>query len=108
MNKKVLYFTNLFPFFDDLQGGSFLTNRLKEMKEKNLSFKVYGIIPDDTVLVKMLKKRSGKKIYDTSYTHFETEGIDYEYLSIKRNIFNVFKERLQREKTFLKYNELIF
>lgn len=108
MNKKVLYFTNLFPFFDDLQGGSFLTNRLKEMKEKNLSFKVYGIIPDDTVLVKMLKKRSGKKIYDTSYTHFETEGIDYEYLSIKRNIFNVFKERLQREKTFLEYNELIF
>jgi len=78
------------------------------MKEKNLSFKVYGIIPDDTVLVKMLKKRSGKKIYDTSYTHFETEGIDYEYLSIKRNIFNVFKERLQREKTFLEYNELIF
>jgi glycosyltransferase involved in cell wall biosynthesis len=108
LNKKVLYFTNLFPFFDDLQGGSFLTNRLKEMKEKNLSFKVYGIIPDDTVLVKMLKKRSGKKIYDTSYTHFETEGIDYEYLSIKRNIFNVFKERLQREKTFLEYNELIF
>lgn len=107
VNKKVLYFTNLFPFFDDLQGGSFLTNRLKEMKSIGLSFKVYGIIPDDTLLVKMLKKRSGKKIYDASYTHFETEGINYEYLSIKRNIFNVFKERLQREKTFLEYNDLI-
>jgi glycosyltransferase involved in cell wall biosynthesis len=107
LNNKILYFTNLFPFFDDKQGGSFLTNRLKEMKEKNFSFKVYGIIPDDTLLVKILKKRSGKKVYDASYTHFETEGIDYEYLSIKRNIFNVFKERLQRQKTFLKYNELI-
>lgn len=61
LNKKVLYFTNLFPFFDDLQGGSFLTNRLKKMKSIGLSFKVYGIISDDTVLVKMLKKEVEKK-----------------------------------------------
>lgn len=106
-NKKFLIFTNLFPYFNDTQGGSFITNRLMIFKSLNIDFNVYAIIPDDTYFVKLLKKYSGKKIFDNTKNNFELNGINYNYIKIHRNLLNVIKERTIREKIFLQYSNHI-
>lgn len=107
-NKNFLIFTNLFPYFNDTQGGSFITNRLMIFKSLNINFDVYALIPDDTYFVKLLKKYSGKKIFDNSKTNFEIHGINYNFITIHRNLLNVIKERTIREKIFLQYSYNIF
>ncbi|HOS20393.1 MAG TPA: glycosyltransferase, partial [Bacteroidales bacterium] len=102
-----LIFTNLFPYFNDTQGGSFITNRLMIFKSLNIDFNVYAIIPDDTYFVKLLKKYSGKKIFDNTKNNFELNGINYNYIKIHRNLLNVIKERTIREKIFLQYSNHI-
>ncbi|HOJ24845.1 MAG TPA: glycosyltransferase [Bacteroidales bacterium] len=106
-NKNFLIFTNLFPYFNDTQGGSFITNRLMIFKSLNIDFNVYAIIPDDTYFVKLLKKYSGKKIFDNTKNNFELNGINYNYIKIHRNLLNVIKERTIREKIFLQYSNHI-
>ncbi len=106
-NKNFLIFTNLFPYFNDTQGGSFITNRLMIFKSLNIDFNVYAIIPDDTYFVKLLKKYSGKKIFDNTKNNFELNGINYNYIKIHRNLLNVIKERTIREKIFLQYSKHI-
>jgi len=106
-NKNFLIFTNLFPYFNDTQGGSFITNRLMIFKSLNIDFNVYAIIPDDTYFVKLLKKYSGKKIFDNTKNNFELNGINYNYIKIHRNLLNVIKERTIREKIFLQYSNYI-
>lgn len=106
-NKKFLIFTNLFPYFNDTQGGSFITNRLMILKSLNIDFNVYALIPDDTYFVKLLKKYSGKKIFDNKKNNLELNGITYNYIIIHRNLLNVIKERIIREKIFLKYSNYI-
>lgn len=106
-NKKFLIFTNLFPYFNDTQGGSFITNRLMILKSLNIDFNVYALIPDDTYFVKLLKKYSGKKIFDNKKNNLELNGITYNYIIIHRNLLNVIKERIIREKIFLKYSNHI-
>jgi glycosyltransferase involved in cell wall biosynthesis len=106
-DKNFLIFTNLFPYFNDTQGGSFITNRLMIFKSLNINFNVYALIPDDTFFVKMLKKYSGKKIFDDPKTNFEIHEINYNFITIHRNLLNVIKERTIREKIFLKYSDNI-
>jgi glycosyltransferase involved in cell wall biosynthesis len=106
-NKNFLIFTNLFPYFNDTQGGSFITNRLMIFKSLNIDFNVYAIIPNDTYFVKLLKKYSGKKIFDNTKNNFELNGINYNYIKIHRNLLNVIKERTIREKIFLQYSNHI-
>lgn len=60
-DKNFLIFTNLFPYFNDTQGGSFITNRLMIFKSLNIDFDVYALIPDDTYFVKLLKKTCWEK-----------------------------------------------
>jgi len=106
-NKNFLIFTNLFPYFNDTQGGSFITNRLMIFKSLNIDFNVYALIPDDTYFVKLIKKYSGKKIFDNTKNNFELNGINYNYIKIHRNLLNVIKERTIREKIFLQYSNHI-
>jgi len=106
-NKKFLIFTNLFPYFNDTQGGSFITNRLMILKSLDIDFNVYALIPDDTYFVKLIKKYSGKKIFDNTKNNFELNGINYNYIKIHRNLLNVIKERTIREKIFLQYSNHI-
>jgi hypothetical protein len=106
-NRNFLIFTNLFPYFNDTQGGSFITNRLMILKSLDIDFNVYALIPDDTYIVKLIKKYSGKKIYDNKKNNLELNGINYNYIKIHRNLLNVIKERTIREKIFLQYSNYI-
>lgn len=59
------------------------------------------------ILLNCLKKHAGKKIFDNKKNNFELNGINYNYIKIHRNLLNVIKERIKREKIFLQYSNYI-
>jgi len=91
---KILVITNLFPYPENESRGIFITNRLKVLKEFNIEFEAYGLVPKDSNTLKLIKKILGKEVIKLYEPFYELEGIRYKYIYFDRNFLDVFSSKV--------------
>lgn len=91
---KILVITNLFPYPENESRGIFITNRLKVLKNYNIEFEAYGLVPKDSNTLKLIKKILGKEVIKLYEPFYELEGIRYKYIYFDRNFLDVFSSKV--------------
>jgi len=104
---KVLFISNILPNPQNPTNSSFITSRMKTLKSFGILFDIYGFVPKDTFLVKVLKNLLRKKtifnFFDSSY---EVNGINYKYEKFNHTLIDVFNSKvLNRKHSNIKYCE---
>ena len=104
---KVLFITNLFPFPQNLTSGIFITKRLEILRNFNMLFDIYGLVPEESVGVKFLKKIHSEANYKVTDSFFEIDGIKYKYEKFNRNLIDLFNLVILKNNIQIKKSEKI-
>jgi glycosyltransferase involved in cell wall biosynthesis len=99
---KVLFLTNLFPFYQNPVAGAFITNRLKTLPSFDIEFDIYSITYKDTFGVKLLKKILSKINVDVNDSFYEVNGIKYKYATSSRNVLDIFNSKILKKSNQIK------
>jgi glycosyltransferase involved in cell wall biosynthesis len=87
--KKTLIISGSSPRIENLFSGIFVKKRLEKMSIKKINFEVYSFYYNESLFIKFIKRITGiSRIYNY-VSKFSFEGFTWNFLVVKRNIFDV-------------------
>ncbi|RLL83313.1 hypothetical protein CN13_00695 [Petrotoga sp. HKA.pet.4.5] len=104
---KILFITNLFPFPQNLTSGIFITKRIEILRNFNVLFDIYGLVPVESLGVKFLKKILSEGNYKVTDSFFDINGIKYKYEKFNRNLIDLFNLIILKKNTQIKKSDQI-
>lgn len=85
---KILVLSTLFPTPYRKQGGIFIKKRLEQYKYQNVDFDIFSVIPRDSKLINIIKKKTGGDLFDFKENKIEYPEFTWKFIRIKRHIWD--------------------